>query len=370
MNQGMKPNCSAIELYYFDFSDQQICGYSNIFFCVIGTFFNVLVILVYTQKHMISPMNTMFTHVAIVDTLGMISWLPHTWHHLIRSNLYSVKEHRTKLWETISRDYLHVTSVFIFTSMMLALAMALWRYIAILHPLKERSWCNMKSTRIAIFVCYLVGFLITLPSYLTTGVVGVYKVLDNDGFMATSCNGGNRTLVYGNTITLRGFWYQVDFLFYGLIVKTAPSVFLTFMIYRIIAALHRAKKCHRDMTESSTRSSSGLNPQQSERERQTNRITTILLILLTLFIIGELPHGIGCSLVVILGNKFLVKYYYPSAQVFNSIRIFCTSIHFLVYYSLSEQFRITLKTLFKRKISPDYRTSLSGMSSNTVLTSS
>ena len=81
-------------------------------------------------------------------------------------------------------------------------------------------------------------------------------------------------------------------------------------------------------------------------KEQTNRTTKILLVILVLFIMGEVPNGVALCLTAYYGPEFYWKYYYYAMEVFNSLTHITAACNFVIYYSLSNQFRATFKELF------------------------
>ena len=81
---------------------------------------------------------------------------------------------------------------------------------------------------------------------------------------------------------------------------------------------------------------------------QADRLTKVLLFILALFIMSEAPHGVFLLLAAYYGPKFYWMYYYYAMEVFNTLTHISESFNFVIYYSLSSQFRATFKALFNR----------------------
>ena len=80
--------------------------------------------------------------------------------------------------------------------------------------------------------------------------------------------------------------------------------------------------------------------------KQTNQATKLLIVILVLFVIGQVPHGIYSTLSLYYGPKFFWMYYYKKMEIFNTITFITETFNFFVYYSMNSQFRRTFKELF------------------------
>ncbi|XP_065209229.1 sex peptide receptor-related protein 2-like [Planococcus citri] len=359
----MNNNCSINTTDYHSRGHLYLFGYANIVFSVIGTFFNLSVMMVYSQKHMTSPMHTIIAHLAATDVLTAVAYIPHSWQELIRANynitIKTIVEHRTENWEQCSFYSWHLTATFTHISSLLVVMLGVWRYIGIIHPLRERSWCNTRNTRIIIVVCYILGILASIPAFLGTSVA-----------KESICRNGTNITIHQLRIMDRedDLTFKATFLFYGILLKTLPSVALTTISCRLILALHQAKLRHEQLTRNTSTLSNESNRRFTRKRKQTIQITKMLLIVLGLFVTGELPHGIFCSLTAIYGTEFYYKYYYNLSEIFNTVNNFCSCTYFLVYYNMSNKFRNTFKVLIKcQEPSPlMYQNTFASCNANTI----
>ena len=101
--------------------------------------------------------------------------------------------------------------------------------------------------------------------------------------------------------------------------------------------------------------------------KQTDRITKLLILILMLFIIGEVPHGIYCIFTVFYGPKFFWKYYYYGMEFCNSLTHISELFNFILYYSMSSQFRKAFRKLFTAGRKAPQNSQLSTQLSNSSL---
>ncbi|XP_065209244.1 G-protein coupled receptor dmsr-1-like [Planococcus citri] len=320
----------------------------SLFFTVtiIGSTLNTLNIIVFTRKSMISPNNLIFAHLAIVDLASLITYMPRWANETIRRKMYSVKEHRIYEWETIGMYSYLVSSTFHAISIWLAIMLAVWRYIAIVHPLKERQWCNLKTTKIFIAVGYVTCSLGIIPGYFSLEVQAFDRLLDSDGYITWNRTIGIPTKVFllqpaksSRAISI------LSALAAAVFVKIIPMVLVSVYSYKCIVALQRAKIRRKKLTIRSHES----NTTNTRKNLLTDRTTRMLLVILALFFIPEMPTAIACILIVIFGPKFSVECYSYFFEIFNAIVLICTSCNFIVYYTMSGQFHDTFIQLFSSK---------------------
>ncbi|XP_065209238.1 G-protein coupled receptor dmsr-1-like isoform X2 [Planococcus citri] len=344
-----EPFCGPWLILLHAYCAEHICGYLHFIFGAIGSILNIFNIIVFTRKSMISPNNLLFANLAIVDLFCIIAYMPRSWHEFIRLQKYSVKEHRVYEWEMVSLHAWHIASIFHGVSIWLTIMLAVWRYIAIAYPLREREWCSMKNTRILIAAGYVVLPLIWIPAYFDFYVGPLDTLLDSDGYLTS-----NQTIGIPSTISkmqnrkLSKLLRSLHMTIYGIFLKIVPTVVLAIYSYKLIAALLRAKKRRQELTASMYEN----NAANSKQKQPTDRTTKLLLVVLALFFISEIPHGICCLLTAIYGSKFFLGCYLFLAEIFNTLTLFCTSVNFVIYYIMSQQFRNTFNELFCCKSPP------------------
>ncbi|XP_065209241.1 sex peptide receptor-related protein 2-like [Planococcus citri] len=341
-----EPICGSGLVSFYAAYVEYISPYLFFIVSIIGSTLNIFCIIVFTRKSMISPNNLIFAHLAIVDLATLITYMPRWANEAIRLKMYSVKEHRTYEWEIIGKYSYHVAAIFHGTSVWLAIMLAVWRYIAIVHPLKERQWCNLKTTKIFIAVGYVTtcSFGI-IPFFFALEVQAFDRLLDSDGYITWNRTIGIPTKLFllqpvesSREITI------LLALATAVIVKILPMVLVSVYSYKCIVALQLAKNRRKKLTIRLNES----NTTNTRKNPLTDRTTRMLLVILALFFTPEMPHAIFFLLVVIIGQKFDVCLSYLF-EVFNDIVLVCISCNFIVYYTMSRQFHDTFIQLFNSK---------------------
>ncbi|CAH1722811.1 unnamed protein product [Aphis gossypii] len=304
-------------------------GYASLLVCAFGSVANVLNIAVLTRKEMVSPTNAILTGLAVADLLVMVEYVPFAYHMYLRPTNYPRADRFSYNWSLFVLLHSDFSQAFHTISIWLTVTLAVWRYVAVVHPQLNRIWCRMETTLSAIALGYLVCPIICIPSYLSFNLFSRVETLDANGNRPTAVlqsalrranngtdvhnahviggggggsgavgggssagagNGGsgplrNVTLYYVNVSDLATSTYLADINFwvYSVVIKILPCVALTVLSLRLICALLEAKRRRAKLTGSGRKS--------ADKERQTDRTTRMLLAVLMLFLITEFPAG-------------------------------------------------------------------------------
>jgi len=88
----------------------------------------------------------------------------------------------------------------------------------------------------------------------------------------------------------------------------------------------------------------------SKFDKRTDRTTRMLVVVLLLFLMTEIPQGVLGLLSAVLGNCFFRNCYHKLGEVMDILALLNGSINFILYCSMSRQFRMIFGQLFKPKI--------------------
>ncbi|KAH8278273.1 hypothetical protein KR044_009432 [Drosophila immigrans] len=396
-------------------------GYVSLVVCILGTIANTLNIIVLTRKEMRSPTNAILTGLAVADLAVMLEYIPYTVHDFILTDSLPREEKLSYSWACFIKFHSIFAQVLHTISIWLTVTLAVWRYIAVGYPQKNRVWCGMRTTIITITTAYVVCVLVVSPSlYLITAITEWMDQLDAQGKLinnipmtqyvidynnemqtlvaaanATSSSllPSNETLFLNATtttpspqavpvslvarnVTVYRLYHSdlalhnaslrnTTFLIYSVLIKLIPCIALTILSVRLILALLEAKRRRKKLTSkpatpASNGTKSGVvngkpaerprkNSKTLEKEKQTDRTTRMLLAVLLLFLITEFPQGIMGLLNVLLGDAFLMECYLRLSDLMDVLALINSSINFILYCSMSKQFRSTFTLLFRPK---------------------
>lgn len=331
-------------VFVFTFRYHAIHGYLSLTVCILGCIANVVNVVVLTRREIRSPTNAILTGLAVADFLVMIDYIPYSWFDYIlpnmnytRKTLFSYSTAWFIMFHSIFAQICHTISIW------LTVTLAVWRYIAVAYPHRNRIWCNMRTTLITIASAYIVCPFAAIPLYLATAIQASTETLDVNGqiYKVNSSSsggiGGNHAISASplpagfKNVTV----YKVQFSdiainnpslvtfnlwMYSILIKLIPCFALTILSLRLIGALLEAKRRRKQLLNSNGMQTlvngkaiegqpNRRNTKSLEKEKQTDRTTRMLLAVLLLFLITEFPQGILGLLSVLLGRAFYLQCY-------------------------------------------------------------
>ncbi|XP_065361227.1 probable G-protein coupled receptor 139 [Calliphora vicina] len=430
----------------FHTSYKNLHGYISLIVCILGTIANTLNIIVLTRREMRSPTNAILTGLAVADLAVMLEYIPYTVHDYILWERLPREQQLSYPWACFIKFHSIFAQVLHTISIWLTVTLAVWRYIAVGYPQKNRQWCGMRTTIITITSAYVVCVLVVSPSfYLITSIAEFLEMLDVNGktvhsiplsqygiellnetamaattttttemdvatnwhnvtqttaemllstfnssiktttttsttsttttiapLLANNASGSMATEVVRNITVYRLYHSDLalrnksllnaTFLIYSVLIKLIPCIALTILSVRLIMALLEAKRRRKMLTSNAANGMKPIvngkvveqarprkNSKTLEKEKQTDRTTKMLLAVLLLFLITEFPQGIMGLLNMVLGDAFLMQCYLRLSDLMDILALINSSINFILYCSMSRQFRTTFTLLFRPK---------------------
>ncbi|XP_075218212.1 myosuppressin receptor 1 [Lycorma delicatula] len=330
---------------------RKIHGYASLLVCLFGSVANSLNIAVLTRREMASPTNAILTGLAVADLLVMLEYIPFACHMYFSQR--PAKERYSYGWAAFVLLHSHFAQVCHSISIWLTVTLAVWRYIAVAYPQRNREWCGMQRTLIIIAAGYVICPILCIPLYLSFEIQPEITMLGEDGNTAKPNDTDiyNATLYYVRLSDLsranNNLLVDINFWIYSVVIKIIPCIALTVLSLRLICALMDTKRRREKLTGGSKK-----NARNADKERQTDRTTRMLLAVLLLFLITEFPQGILGLLSVILGETFFTECYQNLGEVMDILALFNSAINFILYCAMSRQFRTTFSVLFRPRWLP------------------
>lgn len=357
---GVVTGINAVpELQAFQKSYQPIHGYLAPIICVFGVVANILNIVVLTRKNMQTSTNVILTGLAISDGLTMAAYIPYA---LL---LYVI--HGTRI--TPIRDSYQVAhfqmgyalfSVVVHSiSIWLTVTLALFRYIFIRHPRLGAHYCNMHKAKIAVIAVVIVVTLVCVP-YSVNLSIGSSSFTDPDGLIP---NGTTFHINMKSTHDYEKVLYSVNFWIQAILIKLLPSFLLTIFSILLVNTMRRAERRRKRLLNNvpmseengATSTSSTTVSSRKQKKSRSNRTTKMLLAVVILFLLTETPQGV-LSVMGGLDGSFFEYIYMPLVDLLDIITLINNGINFVLYCTMSKQFRDTfLKLFLKNVLHQEYR---------------
>ncbi|XP_036140804.1 sex peptide receptor-like [Monomorium pharaonis] len=367
--ESTKYQCGARLESFYSWYRTQMHGWASLLICIFGSIANVLNIAVLTRREMQSPTNMILTGLAVADLLVMIEYIPYAIHMYLYKR--SRRDTFTYGWSMFVLFHSNFTQVCHTISICLTVTLAVWRYIAVAHPQRNREWCSNKRTFLMIAFAYLSCPILCIPLYINTEVRPQDESLDKLGNKvnltklqqmgnSTSYEGvTNSTLYFVKLVEspMGDVLKDINIWIYSVVIKLIPCIALTGLSIKLVRVLLEAKRRRKKLTTKNTVIKMGNGKDHAcerqkkrrkgnDKEKQTDRTTMMLLAVLLLFLVTELPQGILGLLGVILGQSFLNTCYAMLGDVIDTLTLINSAINFILYCAMSRQFRTTFNQLF------------------------
>ncbi|XP_006623866.1 G-protein coupled receptor dmsr-1-like [Apis laboriosa] len=329
-------------------------GWISLFVCIFGSIANILNILVLTRREMRSPTNIILMGLAVADLLVMIDYIPYAFHFYLYRR--SRRDTFTYGWTIFVLFHSNFSQVCHTISICLTLILAVWRYVAVAKPQQNREWCSYRRTIFAILIAYIFCPILCIPLYITTEVRKQVELLDSNGMTVHNPNKSlignmtNTTLYFvrlTETAENHDIIKELNFWIYSVVIKLFPCLVLTIVSLKLLQVLLEAKRRRRKLTNIQEQNfEKKKSCRRADKERQTDRTTMMLLAVLLLFLLTELPQGILGLFSVLLGPRFFKACYLMLGDVIDMLTLVNSAINFILYCTMSRQFRKTFNELF------------------------
>lgn len=306
-------------------------GYISLVICAVGIALNIITIIVLTRKQMQTPINFILTWLAVFDIATMMSYMPFAFHFYCQFSAVSISPRKNSLsWMNFLLVYLNFSSTTHTISIWLAVALAIFRHRHI-HSHSNGSLTRMRRLiRARVVVCVIVfaSIIIMVPNYLS------YKLEERQFTDNTSVYvfedwelGSEQT----QPLTM------IALLLYSTVAKLTPSVIIIIYGSLLLRTLRKSVKIKRRLSEGGVSLS-------YHRNTNPSRTTVMLLIVIVLFLVTELPQGILIMCCIFL-ETFFEHVYIPLGDVMDILALINNSINFILYCTMSHEFRRTFMKL-------------------------
>jgi len=146
-----------------------------------------------------------------------------------------------------------------------------------------------------------------------------------------------------------GYWFDstafipeavtiVNFWLFGVFFKVVPCILLAVLSGLLVAAMRRAAARRRRLRSAGRRD-------ETDRDGEHARTTAMLVAVVLCFVAAELPQGVLAFLSGV-DDSIFHEVYVPLGDVFDVVVLINSAVNFVLYCTMSRQFRQTFGELF------------------------
>ncbi|XP_060663337.1 sex peptide receptor [Drosophila nasuta] len=312
-------------------------GYCMPFLLIMTIISNSLIVLVLSKKSMATPTNFVLMGMAICDMLTVVFPAPGLWYMYTFGNHYKPMHPVSfclaySIFNEMMPAMCHTISVW------LTLALAVQRYIYVCHAPMARTWCTMPRVKRCTFYIALLAFLHQLPRFFDR----TYLPMDIEwnGNLTEVCH--VETSLWVHEYIGVDLYYTSYYLFRVLFVHFLPCIILVTLNILLFAALRQAQERRKLLFRENRK-------KECKKLRDSNCTTLMLIVVVTVFLIAEIPIAVVTSMHIV--SSLIIEFLdYGIANIFimltNFFLVLSYPINFGIYCGMSRQFRETFKEIF------------------------
>ncbi|KAK3093925.1 hypothetical protein FSP39_021901 [Pinctada imbricata] len=282
---------------------------------------NAVVVAVFKRQKTYGASQAGLVGVAVSDTMTMLFPAPFYFYQFALGYKPSCEILEITAWIS-----LYLPTITHTASIWLTVVLAAQRYLYVCHPFKARSMCTLKNTTIIIVVTYVIAFLFHLSRFFV---------------MVKSFDGNECTLVYRQGIDSE--LYLKTYLTIRIIfIQFVPCICLIVLNTIMLLGLRSITNKKAELQN---------NPDNNQTVcKENTRVTIMIICMAAITLLVELPGGITISLHAAnyyLGYEVADSDHLMGAEIIiNLLIMFSYPLNFLLYCSMSGEFKQTLSSMF------------------------
>ncbi|XP_076065701.1 G protein-coupled sex peptide receptor [Oratosquilla oratoria] len=326
------------ELYPLDVA-VPLYGYAMPVLLLVTTVANTLIVLVLSQTHMRTPTNTILMAMALSNMMTLVFPAPWLFY------MYTLDNYNTPMSSPLACygwSLMHdsLPNLFHTASIWLTVALAVQRYIYVCHAPMARNWCTLSRAIKTIVGIYICAALHQAPRLVDVFYWTEYS--EWQGRVTAVCAWHYARWI----IEYLDLYFSLYFGFRVIFVHLGPCASLVVLNVLLFRAMRRAQLKRVKLLQENKKN-------ESKKLFETNCTTLMLIVIVTVFLVTEIPlavitlvHIITSSglAVIVTDYAFMKKLIIMS----NSFIIFTYPVNFAIYCGMSRQFRETFRDLFVR----------------------
>ncbi|XP_061174138.1 sex peptide receptor-like [Saccostrea echinata] len=280
---------------------------------------NTVVIAVFKRQKTYGASQAGLVGVAVSDSLTMLFPAPFYFveyglQYQIPCEFISMKNWISLFMPTIT----HTASIW------LTLLLATQRYMYVCHPFTARKVCTLRNTTIVIISTYVLAVLVHLSQFIVSKV-----------------QFSGRICVFNFSEYIDVNAYLISYLFIRIIlIQFVPCISLIILNAKMICGLRNITNKKIELNGNSENSSSTV--------KENRRVTIMIVCMAAITLLVELPVGIIQCLYVdiyLSGATYDLHDLQISERIVNLLIIFSYPLNFLLFCSMSSEFKQTLKDM-------------------------
>ncbi|XP_067006765.1 sex peptide receptor [Anabrus simplex] len=319
---------------------QPMYGYVMPFLLVITIIANTLIVVVLSKRHMRTPTNAVLMAMALCDMFTLLFPAPWLFY------MYTFGNHYKPLspigacyaWDVMNEV---IPALFHTASIWLTLALAVQRYIYVCHAPVARTWCTMPRVRKCIAWIAVLAILHQSTRFFDREY-RLHVITWRGQESVTVCRVDQAHWVK-EWVTL-DVYFTAYFCFRVIFVHTIPCISLVVLNVLLFRAMREAQLKRKKLFKENRKS-------ECKRLRDSNCTTLMLIVVVTVFLLVEIPLAV-VTVLHIYSNSIQEILDYSVANILilftNFFIIVSYPINFAIYCGMSRQFRETFKELFIR----------------------
>ncbi|KAL3863449.1 hypothetical protein ACJMK2_005203 [Sinanodonta woodiana] len=328
---------SRLQLFSVEYA--KVHGYISVCVCAFGILANIANIVILTRKNMVSSTNVILTWLAVADLFTMLDYFPFAMHfYILKEQDLNFPETRGYGWMVYLLFHANFSIVCHTVAIWLTIVLATFRFIYIWFPAKGGTYCTVQRAMHISSICVVTTVCLCIPNFVINNMAPYQKNMDN-----SSSNPTEPDIVYKLHYRSGGVYNVIDTMnkmIQAIIFKIIPCCLLTILTVLLITAMHKAYKKRMALKNQGKR-------KESDKHGENNRTTGMLLAVVVLFLITELPQGILTILALVM-DTFFMDVYMPLGDLLDIMALCNNAINFVLYCSMSRQFRETFIKVFCR----------------------
>uniref|UniRef100_A0A0N5AG14 G_PROTEIN_RECEP_F1_2 domain-containing protein n=1 Tax=Syphacia muris TaxID=451379 RepID=A0A0N5AG14_9BILA len=324
----------ALEAFHTNYS--LIHPYVVVFICCTGIIMNIITMIVLLKAPVKCPVTVLLFAVAGCDLFVMLTYFIFVIHFLFFAANRCDPDDYSFGWAIFMMFHAHTSVIFHATSIWITVLIAQIRILTLSHKKHRRRM--IKSVYVVVPSqdnCFKLEVQLSLHFHffvcrfrlLLFGVVNIFLLIP---------------IVQSSNAIFIVCALQLSFWANGLCFKMFPCILLTISIILLVKILTDV-----------SRQRSALAKVMNRKKIPRDCISPILLVVLTIFLITELPQGILLLLTGIFASrKFHYDVYLPLGDFMDLLSLVNSAVNFIIYCTMSRNFRrVLIQMLRYRRIS-------------------